>query len=348
MQQAGSRNTSIDIAKGMGILCIVLWHLQGVTGGEGCVLHFGRYFVNQFQVPFFFFISGAFFNDKEAWKPFLIKKIKRLFLPFVLANLFFLVVDLILHTIAGDAQSYISYFKWAIKICLGLSWTNIGGATWFLIALFRIAILYKLILGCLRLFNTRYLLIPLSIAISLCSIIAPQEYCISNTLYFYIFYSLGDISSDKIKTDSIFAGRYQYAAVIVPAAILAVTTVSNLPGSLSCCNLIKTTVSIIIALLGIILLLQSSRLINVSKIRSCLSYLGRNTMCILIWHFFAFKILVIVQVLSCGAETDYILAHPCYDVSSWHSLVYFAVGISFPLLISFWKESLTKKMAKAR
>lgn len=337
------RNISIDIVKGLGILCIVLWHLQGTAGGDSRVLVFCRNYVNQFHLAFFFFMSGVFFKRDESWKSFLIKKIKRLYIPFVLANLLFLVFEFILHRITGDGQQISSYLKWAVQICFGISWTNLGGATWFLVALFRIAIMYKIIYDLFHKFGITSLLIPVSIVISFCSLVAPHGYCISSTLYFFVFYALGDLLSNKIRQNSLFEGVYKYVALLVSTVVLILSVATDLTGRIVGAGLWEIVISILVACAGIVFLILCGSLVKTKAIQNGLAYIGRNTMSILIWHFAAFKIVVIAQVLIRNAGIENILAHPGYDVSSWHCLPYFIIGVIIPLCLSFIKDRCSRK-----
>lgn len=79
------RNVRIDIIKGIGIMLIVLGHTQ---------MPYSR-FVNLFHVALFFIASGYCFSEKysESFanvKVFVVKRIKRLYIPFILWNLAFL------------------------------------------------------------------------------------------------------------------------------------------------------------------------------------------------------------------------------------------------------------------
>ena len=77
----------IDFAKGLGIFLVVLGHLWYVCPNRE-VLNA----IYSFHVPFFFVLSGLVFNTKgKRFLPFLINKIKRVFIPL----LFFIVLAII-------------------------------------------------------------------------------------------------------------------------------------------------------------------------------------------------------------------------------------------------------------
>ena len=63
-----------DIAKGIGMICIIMGHL-----GIGRV----NSFVFTFHVPLFFLISGYFLNDHTGIREFVVKKTRQLIIPYI-------------------------------------------------------------------------------------------------------------------------------------------------------------------------------------------------------------------------------------------------------------------------
>lgn len=74
------RDLTIDIAKGICIYLVVLGHCHNAG--------FIRHYIYLFHMPFFFFVSGFFFNRKDGFINFLKAKIKRLLIPFFIYWLF--------------------------------------------------------------------------------------------------------------------------------------------------------------------------------------------------------------------------------------------------------------------
>ena len=66
----------IDVAKGIGIICIVLGHTLQGTG-------FLRQYLYAFSVPFFFFLVGLTYRLKDSLKQFWIGKLKRIAIPYI-------------------------------------------------------------------------------------------------------------------------------------------------------------------------------------------------------------------------------------------------------------------------
>ena len=71
-----------------------------------------------------------------------------------------------------------------------------------------------------------------------------------------------------------------------------------------------------------------------------LIYLGKNSMCIVIWQFLAFRIAIIFQIIFGDANIYDIVAFPVYDASGIWFFVYIVSGIYGSLL---W-EYIMKKM----
>ncbi len=83
--ETNNRNMTFDIAKGIGIILVVLAH---------CHCPYRQFWLTWFM-PFFFIISGYFFNLKyiksfDGIKTKFKKLLKSLYLPFISANIIFL------------------------------------------------------------------------------------------------------------------------------------------------------------------------------------------------------------------------------------------------------------------
>ena len=114
----------IDIAKGIGIVLVVLGHALAY----GCP---NRLFtmIYAFHMPLFFFLSGFVFKPKNSVFDFVLGKIKSLLLPLV----FFQFADNVIFYILKVAGK---------ESCYGL--VNFGGL-WFITTLFYVSCLYYMI-----------------------------------------------------------------------------------------------------------------------------------------------------------------------------------------------------------
>lgn len=84
------RDTTIDIAKGLGMIFVVLYHAEILAG-----------IWQQFHMPLFAFLSGLLYSDKNnnsiaSVGKYAVRKIKGIYIPFVLYNVVFLCLHNIL------------------------------------------------------------------------------------------------------------------------------------------------------------------------------------------------------------------------------------------------------------
>ncbi len=115
-----TRDNSIDIAKGIGII-LVVWGHQFAN----CPIYT---WIHLFHIPLFFFLGGCFIKD-EKYPIFLYKKIRTLFIPF----LFFYTSSLFLKIIIYRMRE--GSFNFMQDTYL-YSTTSINFPLWFIICLF--------------------------------------------------------------------------------------------------------------------------------------------------------------------------------------------------------------------
>lgn len=128
-----NRIESIDIAKGIGILLMVMGH----TG-------FGDVFdklINTFHMPLFFFVSGYFYRPQKtkSFKEYLIHQINVLIIPYLVFAVFY---EILHYIFTGDFS--IQYFAKSL-ISSNHNRIDVAGALWFLLALFSSKIIYCLL-----------------------------------------------------------------------------------------------------------------------------------------------------------------------------------------------------------
>lgn len=81
------KNKVFSLMKGIAIISVVIGHCADSR-------HYLDCFVNQYHLAVFFFVAGYFFkeNNVECAKTFILKRIKSLYIPFVLAGIGFLLL----------------------------------------------------------------------------------------------------------------------------------------------------------------------------------------------------------------------------------------------------------------
>lgn len=134
----------INILKGLGIIAVVLGHVGSPITN----------IIYMYHMALFFFISGYLYKDscEKNLGQYIIKKIKSLYIPFVVFELIFLVLRNKLIDLNIYNQSQIARISGVNDIILNLkniitfnSTDNaLLGAVWFLKALFYVSILYSI------------------------------------------------------------------------------------------------------------------------------------------------------------------------------------------------------------
>lgn len=120
-----TRSTSIDTAKGIGILCVMGLH---------CGFH--QTWMATFEMPLFFILSGVFFKFDLSFRDFAIKKINTLLIPYIFFESPKLIYDLF-YSFSYHISFVDSYF-----------YSSFPSTTWFILSLFQIH------LGCYFLFHS--------------------------------------------------------------------------------------------------------------------------------------------------------------------------------------------------
>ena len=121
----------IDSAKGIGIILVVFSHLAFRDTQYSVDVVFS------FHMPLFFFLSGIVFSNKDSFKIFLLKRIRSLYIPFLV----FLTIDYFTYFIFNyDSLLITNFLITLVKQCIGYDLISdaylFNGPIWFLCALF--------------------------------------------------------------------------------------------------------------------------------------------------------------------------------------------------------------------
>jgi len=308
----------ISIAKGIGIILVVWAHACGPLSN----------YINQFHMPFFFFISGLLYTSiDETNKIYFLRKLRSLLAPYWWWNLLLYPVFFLLyywkhwsiHTLIQDV----------VKIILTVDKVPFLGATWFLAALFWTSVsvhFFLRLLGHLRLQD--YHLLWIGLIGCILGFYHTFPYRISRILICALFYICGYLYKKYIKAT--ITGRikdlFAIALGIFYIAIANYNTVSMADNQYQ-----NKVVFLIGALAATAFILRFSYWLSIFSILDMLSkhlaYLGRNTLCIVIWQFLAFRVTIIFQILTGNANIKSIVAFPVYDASGAWWMLYLAAGI---------------------
>ncbi|MGN1156768.1 MAG: acyltransferase family protein [Agathobacter sp.] len=134
----GGRNIAIDLAKGVGILLMILGHMEGLR-------HILHALIYRFHMPLFFFLAGCVFKVYDT-NSLVRKSAAKFLLPWGIV----LCVEVVLLLLMGDngltkyyAQGFL-FPEGTRQDAILLSGMGNSGAIWFLPALFWCRIVYNL------------------------------------------------------------------------------------------------------------------------------------------------------------------------------------------------------------
>jgi len=333
------RDKSIDIAKALGIVFIVVGHIFGLE--ETPAQFHVRNYLYQFHVPLFFFLSGYCFKETESWRLFLGKKVKRLYVPFLICNLFFFAITLLAlwifgepaNSLFGEPLSPLFILKKCVKIFLGLSTIRICGASWFLMTLLESLILYKLLF---TLFGKLYekmsfpiILALTSLVIAIIGFLVRLPYGLERAFVAVFFICAGNLTKKYGNLIHI------NDCVLIPIMLMGVFIILlfsrvNFP-DMVIHKYGNFAIYLTSAIIGIYCTLIFSSFLSRFHSLRFLANWGSVTMWILLFHFAAFKIVTLLQIILMGLSWDVFFSFPCNKVSFVWGLLYFIFGFFIPL-----------------
>jgi len=261
----------IDVAKGLGIISVVIGHIGS--------LGLPNIFIYSFHMPLFFFISGYLFKKhNNSFLVFLKRKTETLLLPYI----YFSIVLILLWTFLNNNVNITKNGFYNTLI-------GEGGASslWFLFCLFITEILFYIIINCIQ--NTYIIYIIIGCGATLSSILS------SNQIYLFwkfdvvltalLFYSIGyffeNFSINNLLNDTNLFPKVILSLImnLVFCFLNPITRTGHVDmHSSSYGNYIYFLIS---AIFGILFIVYISKIMEHSKL---LSICGQNTLAILAIH----------------------------------------------------------------
>jgi fucose 4-O-acetylase-like acetyltransferase len=313
----------LDIAKGIGIILVVLAHARVPQST----------YIYQFHMPFFFLISGLLYNTSTNLKDYIFRKIKSLYIPFVFWNLFFVLSKGIIR---GSGAKVL--IKSSIEIILTLSKDGeFLGATWFLGSLFVIAILYKIIDIVIPESDIKpFLIVGLFTCFAIIGFQITFKYMISRTLILGLFYAAGAfVKSHK----HYFAGGSFGLAIIcfVTFWLIGRHNSANM-GKNEYTYPVLFVIGAFMASYAVIyfcMWLEKIQNNYISVLKKILIHLGKRSIDIVIWQFVFFRVGIIAQIYLNHEElsiSNILSYYPLYSEARGWWIIYTIIGILLPLI----------------
>lgn len=324
-----TRLAYIDITKGIGISMIVWAHVNGF-GGSGCIA---------LAVPLFFIISGFLYNKELPVKEYVKRKTLTLYLPFLLCNLIWPTFILFHNFQAG--QPVMNNIIYILLIILTLKKDGfLFGATWFLASLFLTVVTYKIMDVSIKTGKYKDYFIAaiyFFIACIACKFMSFADMDLRRTLILPVFFVIGVLAKSNIVYIKQFFNKYTMtAACFVFAVFEAYLAKAGLAEySYNSDSLYHLLMFIISSSLFacIIIYLSKIKADNMNnKVCKLFSYLGQNSLYILLFHFVFFEILTTL-FLKVNNIPIYMIdrfPHAIKTDGIWW-LVYFLIGLFGPI-----------------
>lgn len=351
MDNSRKRDAKIDILKGICIILVVLGH---------CRFPFKDY-IYLFHVSVFFIASGYLWNDKNSRDKksilsYIGRKIKSLWVPYVTAQSFFIIlnnvfIDLNIYT---DNEMFLSMVSggnnvlhhhmgtgetvWElVKNIFFLSSTQLGGALWFIRILFVISIGHMFLCAVISKTGHRKLWVTALIIILIAGAQIVDFYhnkMIKGTqplFVSYLAYLIGIIIKKYNINDKLTKNK-------IPILIISFT-VLWLINSFVRIRVNEGIISnvffyITASVLGWCLLWTLSCMIK-GKIGEILQYAGKNTMYIVVLHFLSFKIVSYFYLVVTNENILLLASFPVLDRAQYLWIIYVIAGVTVPLMFSY-------------
>jgi fucose 4-O-acetylase-like acetyltransferase len=330
----------IDVFKGIAIILVVIGHATG---------NYNAY-IYQFHMAAFLFISGYTSNYKrERWIRFIVNKFKRLLLPLLTVTVLLLMIHVLLiqtdkyYFFFDDNMIYIGFLN-TIKTFIrhGDNYVWELGAGWFVIVLFGVQIVSKLLR---QLTQNLWIYITASYAISivgygLIELGQPMKvYFLDFSLIFiaHLYFAIGNTIRELKLLEKLSNNQHIQFVTLVSSTLLMIyvryvlKVTVNYPSKQF--NTIVTDT--LVGLNGTLLLISLSMILShflFIQIKKLFVYIGQNTLSILFFHFIGFKFAYLILYLGHVVSIDYFrnLVPPAGTVNNayWPLFVVISIGIS--------------------
>lgn len=302
---------SINIAKGIAISSMVIGH---------AISHetYLSMFIYKWHMPLFFFVSRFFFKyNKYTFKDFLIRKIKTLYMPFIIWSLLILSLHNLLVKIHIDSLPYygLQEFKMlTYRIIFELKqYEPLLGTFWFLIQLLIVNILSYIFFSFLKYIKesihltAKFFILFLSLSFSILS--NKYDICIYYNINYITFLALAFFITGNILKSFHLIGKRQliYSTLILLISKWSFKEMINLSYN-------EIIFYYLIGICGIIIIYNLSIILtNTRFVGNIFSYMGQRSISIMILHFSCFKLVSMLIIYYYKLPISYMSSHPVIE-----------------------------------
>lgn len=341
---AHQHDNLFDIMKGVAIISVVAGHCS-VPVIEG--------YVNQYHLATFYFVAGYFFKTSyiDNAKTFVVKRIKRLYIPFVCYGLVFLLLHNAFCSLglypSGDTYSTNDFVHNGLRLLFQLtSFEPFMGAMWFASSLLMVSIVYIAVRKSCRSHSLKTtwggIILCTLIGLVCIKLHIKNPLCIWNAMTIVMIYHLGAI----LKKNQLLQ-RYVNSKVTLVCIILSLIlyildgTVRLQPSEMISNN---PLLFFIVPVIGIAMVYGVSKWISRTRIARIIALCGDRSFEIMALHFICFKIVTLVHVCIEEGSLEHLSDFPVYDENlTWWTPFYIFVGCGVLIIIYKLIERLKLK-----
>lgn len=325
--------------KGIAIISVVLGHCAPN--------HFIESFVNQYHLAIFFFVSGYFFNPNYIVekKNFIKRKVKSLYIPYVISGIIFMICHPLLEMIHIYDKPLLlnEYPSVLFDLCIRLTSAEpLMGAMWFCPALLFVSIYSLLIFYLTKKCSPKTITIFFALiafvggGINYWFSSIKSPYCIWQYLLITFIYFCGF----KFKNIEVYFkdNMIKLLVIIIAVFIIILTTRMEIFARLQPNHMRNENpfTIIFIALIGCIGIFNLSLILGKQKIfKNIFGTIGNYSFSIMLLHFLSFKLVNFLICLFYGYDFNQISSFPCITTSDGWWCIYWAFGIFIPIILSY-------------
>ncbi|MGY3213782.1 acyltransferase family protein [Mucilaginibacter sp. HD30] len=288
-----SRNSAIDILKGIGIFFVVFGHVNRN--------HTIREYIWDFHMPLFFWISGLLFDSERYnnfW-PFLKAKIRTIYVPYVF---FFLLTFAYWFFIERRVRGNYSVGHQLLGLPYGTyegEHLNFNGALWFLPCLFSVQLLFYFVAKLKNAIAIIFVLVLFFIAGSLIHDYKLNilPFGLHTAMFGIVFYGIGYFCKGKPLSSFLNSTLPQKLLIIFACFAIQLYCLGRYQGTMEAANF----PFIFLALFGISLYLTIAGQIGQNKV---IEYIGKNSLVILAMQEQSYRALIFVVSKGAGMDVN--------------------------------------------
>lgn len=323
-----------DIMKGLAIISVVAGHCS-VPVIEG--------FVNQYHLATFYFVAGYFFSPRyiDDTKSFVVKRVKRLYFPFVCYGLAFLLLHnafCLLGLYRADAlYSTGDFFRNGLRLLFQLtSFEPFMGAMWFAPSLLMVSIAYVAV----RKISGLHSLKTAWGGVILCTLIGflciklhvKNPLCIWNAMIVVMIYHLGAVFKQHQLLQRYVNSGVTFACIMLTFALYMLGDIVRLQPSEMISN--NPLLFFVVPIIGVAMVYGVSKWISRTRIAGVMALCGVLSFEIMALHFICFKLVAIAHVFIEGGGFSHLSDFPVYGENlAWWTPLYVLVGCGMPIII---------------